>query len=305
MAASACTVPGPPKRVPRIVIVTYKSHEVLDAVVRSTVEWLVNEGNVPRDHIDIFNPNGQLREIQTYVRTKNSESTDLIIAVSTPASQAVLSARHPNVPVLYSFVSNPAALQLGSGPGAVPNVTGISNVLDYEEGFNLLDRVLPNVRILGVIYDPSEANSAYSFDQISREAGRRNKQVVARPFGQPSELQATAAALPGVDVIYVGGDNTLVANLPLVLSVTNGRRLPVFASDEGSVRVGAVAAFSIDYSDFGRESGRLAAQVLAAGDASKVSPVAYRRGRCVVNPAALALVGARFNYQAAGCVVLP
>lgn len=293
-----------PTRVPNILIVTYTSHDVLDAVVGATVDWLVTDGGIPRDHIDVFNPNGRLADIQAYVRSKNSSTTDLIISVSTPASQAVLSARHPNIPVVYSFVSNPAALRLGQGKEAIPNVTGISNVLDYQQGFDLMNHIFPTADRIGVLYNPSESNSAYSFDQIRREAERRHKTILSRPFEKPTELQATAAALPPVDAIYVGGDNTLVANLSLVLSVANSRRVPVFASDEGSVKTGAVAAFSIDYSDFGRDTGRLAAQVLRTRDASRIAPITYRKGRCVVNSRALTLNGLTFDYRKAGCVVM-
>ena len=71
----------------------------------------------------------------------------------------------------------------------------------------------------------------------------------------------------------------------------NNRRIPVFASDEGSVRNGAVAAYSIDYSAFGEKTAELALEVLRQGNADKIPSIKYIDGRCVINTGALKKMG--------------
>ena len=295
---------GKPIEKATIRIVTYRSHAVLDAIVAATIEGLTEEGPIPRDNIRVFNPNGRLEEIQAYIRGLTHSNTDLIISVSTPATQAVLSSRHPSIPVLYSFVSNPEALNLDPNQPNGQNVTGISNVLDYDRGFALLRTIIPQVRSIGVLWNPSEQNSAYSFAQIRVRAEKTRPAItlVSRCFTRPEEIQTLAVTLPKVDVIYVGGDNTLVSNIGLLLAITNSRGIPVFASDEGSVKAGALAAYSIDYKDFGLATAGLALSVLREGNASPVAPVSYRQGRCVVNSGALAHLALPFLWAEHGCI---
>ncbi len=286
----------------KIHIVTYKSHEVLNSIVQATIDSLVSSGKVRRDEIEVYNPEGNLGELQSYIRTLNRRSTRLIISVSTPASQAVLAARHPSIPLVYSFVSNPTALNTAA---TEDNFTGIANVLDYAKGFELLRQLMPAVKRIGVIYNPSEANSAFSYSQILAEAKKQSPpiDVVSKEFSKAEEINSSMATIPKVDVMYVGGDNALVQNITLLLQQAEMRKIPVFASDEGSVQKGAIGAFSIDYTDFGRKTADLALEVIEKNASTGIKPIQYTDGRCVVNSNALSLFNIKFDIKNSGCVV--
>ena len=118
-----------------IKIITFVPHNVLDAVVDSTRNALINKFHISKDNISVFNPNGKLDEVRTYVRSLNSSNTNLVISISTPTTQVVLSELHPNIPLLFSFVSNVDVLKLSEKN----NVTGISNVLDYLKVYREMD----------------------------------------------------------------------------------------------------------------------------------------------------------------------
>jgi putative tryptophan/tyrosine transport system substrate-binding protein len=273
----------------KVKIITYKSHTVLDEIVQNTLTNLIDLGGIPKENIEVFNPNGKLEEIQTFVRNLNSHTTSLIISVATPSTMTVITSRHPSIPVLYSFVSDPRALNLDSAYYMHSNITGISNVLDYEKGFQLLRKIMPGIKTLGVIYNPSESNSMFSFNQIQSEAQRSTPpiSIIRRQFSSPNEIQPIASTIQKVDAIYVGGDNTLVQNINLLLGVANNRRIPIFASDEGSVRAGAIAAYSINYAEFGRETARLALEILKQGTSNGIIPVNYKKGRVLINRTSL------------------
>jgi putative ABC transport system substrate-binding protein len=262
-------------------IITFKSHPVLDAVVNATKKSLINKYHIPKNNIKVFNPNGRLDEVRTYVRTLNSRNTDLIISVSTPTSQVVLSERHPNIPVLFSFVSDVKALKLKN----YKNVTGISNVLDYKQGFKLLKTIFPNISKIGVLYNPSERNSNYSFLEIQKVAKNQKPiiDVIARQFTKSNEISLSAASIGKVDAFYVGGDNTLVSKLALLLKESNSKNIPVFASDEGSVKNGALAAYSIDYKKFGLATAEMAYNILKKGNTKNEQIILYKKGECIAN----------------------
>ena len=265
----------------KVKIITFVPHEVLDAVVNSTQNSLIEDFNLPKDNISIFNPNGNLDEIRTYVRTLNTQNTDLIISVSTPATQAVLSSRHPSIPLLFSFVSDTASLNISS----YNNVTGISNVLNYQKGFELLKQILPNAKSICVVFNPSEPNSNYSYNQIVENAKKQTPPitVITRQFTKTDEIGPTASTVSNIDAFYVGGDNKLVQNINQLLDVANNKKIPIFASDEGSVKAGAIAAFSIDYNDFGKETSKLAIDILKNKSCLGIKILMYKEGKCVIN----------------------
>jgi len=269
----------------KVKIITFVPHEVLDAVTNSTVTSLLNDYNVAKNNIEIFNPNGNLDEIRAYVRTLNSSNTDVIISVSTPTSQAVLSSRHPSIPVIFSFVSDTSALSLSK----FKNVTGISNVLNYEKGFELLKNLLPKTKRICVVYNPSETNSMYSYDQILLNAKKQSPpvEVMTRQFTKDAEIPISASTVNNVDAFYVGGDNKLVKNIGLLLNVANNKNIPVFASDEGSVKAGAIAAFSIDYNKFGSEAAKMTIEVLKKGSCNGINVILHKEGKDVLNKTAL------------------
>ncbi len=281
----------------RIDIVTFVSHDVLDAVVEGTVKGLTETWGVMEENIRLFNPEGDLDAITSYIGTLNRRNTDLLITVSTPASQAALAVRPPGVPLMYSFVSDPSALEPPQGETALSNFTGISNIIDYAAGFGLLRDILPSIGSIGVLYHPSEANSVYSYNRILDQAARLIPPltVTARPFTEVGEIRTIAQSMSGIDLFYVGGDNVLNANIDLLLTVARGQKLPVFASDEGSVRAGAIAAYSIDYQAFGARAAQLAARILRQGSVEGIEPVLYSEGRCVINMTSLASLGIAYE----------
>lgn len=269
----------------KVKIITFVPHEVLDAVVKSSLNSLVNNYNLSKNNIEVFNPNGNLDEIRAYVRTLNAKNTDLIISVSTPATQAVLSARHPSIPLVFSFVSDTAALNLSK----YENVTGISNVLNYEKGFDLLKSILPQIKKICVVYNPSEPNSYYSYKQIVLNAKNQSPpiEVISRQFTKDNEIPVVASTVSNVDAFYVGGDNKLVKSLNLLLNVADNKNIPVFASDEGSVKAGAIAAYSINYNDFGNETAKLSLEVLNKKSSTGIKMIMYKEGKNVINVTSL------------------
>src|SRR5690554_6398999 len=88
------------------------------------------------------------------------DKPDAIVAIATPSAQAVVAATK-QIPVVYSAVTDPVAAQLVSTVEASgTNVTGVSDVLELEKQVDLIKRVVPNAKKVGMVYNPGEANSA-------------------------------------------------------------------------------------------------------------------------------------------------
>jgi putative ABC transport system substrate-binding protein len=74
--------------------------------------------------------------------------------------------------------------------------------------------------------------------------------------------KATLSLMGKVEAVYVPADNTVVAQINTVLKITHEHRIPVFASEAGSVKQGALAALAYDQYEVGYLSGRMAGQIL-------------------------------------------
>ena len=73
---------------------------------------------------------------------------------------------------------------------------------------------------------------------------------------------AVDAILPKVDVMTNLTDNTVVANMPVLIEKADEKRIPVFGSEIEQVHKGCIAAMGLDYVELGKQTGRMAAKIL-------------------------------------------
>ena len=84
---------------------------------------------------------------------------------------------------------------------------------------------------------------------------------------------ATDDLLTKVDCITNLTDNTVVASLPTILEKANEKGIPVFGSEIEQVKIGCLAAEGIDYIQLGKQTGKIAAQILKGE--KKASEIPY------------------------------
>ncbi len=87
------------------------------------------------------------------------EAPDVIVPISTPSAQAVVSATR-DIPIVFTAVSDPVGAQLVKDmakPGG--NVTGLSDMSPVAEHIKLIKEVMPNIKKLGYLYNSGETNS--------------------------------------------------------------------------------------------------------------------------------------------------
>lgn len=244
-----------------VAIYNLVSHPILDASVKGIKAELASRGYTEgRVRFIDVNANGKMESLSAFARELLAAKPDVIVPVSTPVTQAVFKAAGPDQAIVYSTVTNPGDVGMDSRPA---NMTGVSDAVNYEANLNLITELFPNVKTIGIIYNASERNSQFGMDRVRELVGRRNLQLALVAVSNSGEVADAARSLSGkIDVYYVGSDNTVVSGLDALLSVARERRIPVIASDIGSVEKGALAAVSVDYERVGREAGRIVAQVL-------------------------------------------
>lgn len=168
------------------------------------------------------------------------------------------------IPVIYTAVTDPKLAKLAKDDGTpVGEVTGTSDELPIKEQLELIRRMLPDAKKVGILYTTSEVNSISAIETYEELAGDYNLEIVTKGISQTADISlATDELLGEVDCLTNLTDNTVVNSLATILNKANEKKIPVFGSEIEQVKLGCIAAEGLDYIELGKQTGKMAAQVL-------------------------------------------
>jgi putative ABC transport system substrate-binding protein len=285
-AAPATTTPVQQQTVG---IVQLVAHPALDLVRDGLVDSLKEAGFQDGENInmDVQNAQGQLANTKTIADKFVADKVDLIIAITTPASQsAVKATQGTDIPMVFVAVSDAVSAGLVESVDAPSgtNVSGVYNAEPVQAQVDLITRLAPNIKALGVVYNPGEANSVSLVETLKKELDSQGISLVEGTVTSSSDvLSASRSLVDRVDAIYVPQDNTVVSALEALIKTANEAKLPLFAGDTESVKRGAIATSGNDEYETGRQAGVIAARVLNGEDAGQIKPEVTEVQRIVLN----------------------
>ena len=186
-----------------------------------------------------------------------SDKVDLVCAIATPSAQAAYnSAMNSDIPAVYTAVTDPVAAKLAKEDGTpAGNVTGTSDELPIKAQLEMIREMLPDAKNIGILYTTSEANSVSALAKYKELAGDYGFTIVDISL-------ATDELLAEVDCLTNLTDNTVVASLATILDKANKQNIPVFGSEIEQVKIGCLAAEGLDYVALGKQTGKMAAEIL-------------------------------------------
>lgn len=279
---SSCSQP-PPAEKPKVVILTPVAFDILDESIAGIREGLAEAG-YGADKIDLkeVNAGGQMQMLGSYAREIVASRPAVIVPVSTPATEAVVGAAPEAQNIVFSTVTDPTAAKV---PASSKHITGVSDVVNYHANIDLLQELVPTARRVGTIYNPTDAAAAFGLEKIRPIFAAKGITLTVLPATNSNDAVSAARSLIGrVDVIYIGSDSNAAAAMPGIVAVAQRARIPVIASDAGSVRNGALAAVSVDYRELGKAAAQLIIRVLRGGrPAGEVPRVAFLGNALVLN----------------------
>jgi len=135
--------------------------------------------------------------------------------------------------------------------------------LEPRKQFELLKKSLPALSKLGIIYNPGEANSVSLIQKMQAQAPEFGFSLVLATATNTGEIaQATQSLIHKVDAIFVNNDNTALAAFESISKIASQNKIPVFVSDVDLFDKGALAAFGPNQYEIGRQTGKMAIQIL-------------------------------------------
>lgn len=262
----------------KIGVIQLVEHPALDANYKGFVDGLAEAGYIDGQNIkiDFQNAQGEQANCVTIANKLVNDNDDLIFAIATPAAQAVANLTK-NIPILVSSVTDPKTAKLvNSNNKPETNVSGTSDLTPVKAQIQLLKKINSNIKTVGLMFCSSEANSIFQID-LAKEACKENGfDFIEGSVSNSNEIQQVTQSLVGkVDAIYIPTDNMLAAGMANVAMVANDAKIPVICGEEGMVKSGGLATYGIDYYELGKQTAKMAVQILKDGKNPAEMPIEY------------------------------
>ena len=245
----------------KIGVLQLTEHPALDASNKGFVDALDEAGITY--NIDQQNAQNDQSACQTIAHKLVNDGNDLILAIATPAAQAVAGVTDV-IPIVGTAITDFASaglVQSNDKPGK--NVTGSSDLTPVADQFDLLVKLLPQAKTVGVLYCTAESNSDVQVKLADQAAANHGLKLVRYSVSSSNEIQQVVESMVGkVDVVYTPTDNTIAAGMTTVTMITNDNKLPTICGEEGMVDNGGLATYGINYEELGKLAGQMAVKIL-------------------------------------------
>jgi putative ABC transport system substrate-binding protein len=201
---------------------------------------------------------------QLAVEFFDDEEVDYLLALGTPALEAALKATGRKQ--VFFAMSGDSTIG-GAADGEWSHqaiVAGAAAPVPAAELVATLRRLLPEVRVVGLLFNQLDPDSQAGVGLISTEATRAGLRVIVTGVtGRDQIAQATAQAIEdGAGALLLSPSRLLDAEFSDIRYTADERGVAVIGWSERLAKGGALASVGVDYEDHGRRVGLLAVRVL-------------------------------------------
>ncbi|MCQ2576964.1 MAG: ABC transporter substrate-binding protein [Treponema sp.] len=262
----------------KIGVIQLVEHPALDASYKGFVDALAAAGYVDGVNITIDYQNAQNEQANcvTIAQKFVNDRCDLILAIATPAAQAVANLTK-KIPILVTAVTDPESAKLvksNSKPGT--NVSGTSDRTPCAAQIDLLTKLVPNAKTVGMLYCSNEQNSFFQIELAKKACDAKGLKYVDFTVSNSNEIQQVVQSAAGkVDALYSPTDNMIAAGMVTVAQVANQLKIPTIVGEDGMVQSGGLATYGINYYELGKQTGSMAVEILKDGKKPADMPIQY------------------------------
>ncbi len=256
----------------KIGISQFAEHPALDDVRRGFEDELKSLG-VEAD-ITYKNSQGDTGVAGVIAQKFVSDKSDLIFGIATVSAQAAKQSTD-KIPVLFSAVTDPVNSQLVKTMDKVGgNVTGTTDATPMEKQLELFKKINPEIKRIGIIYNTSESNSEIQVANAKEIGAKLGLEIRAVGVNNINDIpQAVNSLVSKVDGFYTITDNIVASAINLISMASNERGLVTVGAEEAHVKGGILLTDGLSYYELGRQTGRMAKEILVDGKKPEDMPV--------------------------------
>ena len=231
-------------------------HSALDDVRNSFKDELKSQG-VDADFIE-ENAQGDITNANLIAQKFVQENVDLILAIGTPSAQSAKTATS-DIPIIFSAVTDPVKAELvnvkrfdningKTNDKTVQvddkNISGTTDATPIKKQLELFKTIDNNIKTVGIVYNTAEINSVIQVEQATAIAKELGIQILAKGITNINEMSQAVDSLVGkVQGIYT-------------------------ITEKAHVDGGILVTDGISYKELGKQSAKMAKQVLDGVDIS-------------------------------------
>ena len=240
--------------------------------------------------IEYRNAQGDIPTLTQIVNYFVSEPVDLLATCTTLSSVTAVQ-KTKTIPIFEMVSPTPARMNVLDANGKAPaNLFGAVEDLQYiDTSFSIIPTVLKpkgHQLVIGMIYNQSEPQSADAMQYIKTLSAKFNITLIALPLNSSADAQLVTQSLlsKNIDAFFANPDNTVFASFETIKKNCDEKNIPIFTSEAGLVKRGAVMAFGADIYQWGYQAGEQAAQYLKTHSTAGLKPEMVKIRKRVYNP---------------------
>jgi ABC-type uncharacterized transport system substrate-binding protein len=257
----------------RIALVQHSSISVLDDGVKGLLAALKDRGYADGGRIALhrYNAEGDMSTANAIAKEVTTADNDLIISVSTVTLQTIANAnRYASPPRRHVFGLVTDPYEAGVGVSRENHLdhpaymTGLGSLPPIEEAFQLAKQSHPGLKRVGLVWNPTEANSVAATKLARKACSELGISLVEANAENSTSVGEAASSLlsRNVEAIWISPDQTVTLAMDTIMNAAKRARVPVFTSLPGSINKGSLFDLGADYYALGGTEGNLAADVL-------------------------------------------
>jgi putative ABC transport system substrate-binding protein len=246
-------------------IIQYVEHVALDSAREGFITALKDSGYEDGKNIkiDVQNAQADQSNLATISDRFVANKVDLVLAIATPAAQSI-AGKTKTIPIVGTAITDYVAAKLvdsNEAPGG--NVTGTTDMNPIKEQIDLLVKLVPTAKTVGVIYTSSEDNSIIQAAIAKKAIENLGLKYTEVTITNSNDVQqAIQSLVEKCDAIYLPTDNVIASSMPIISSITIQAKKPVICGESGMVNNGGLATLGINYYDLGYKAGKMAVKIL-------------------------------------------
>jgi putative tryptophan/tyrosine transport system substrate-binding protein len=267
------------RSVPHIGLLQHASTMLLDEGTRGAIDGLAKNGFVDGKTIVIekFNAQGDISVGNSIAKEMVNARYDLLLTMSTLSLQAVANANRGGKTIqVFGLVADPVVAGVGisrNEPLNHPrNLVGIGSFLPVKDAFQIAHEMFPDLKRVGVAWNPAEANSRAYVEKAREVCQRRGIELLeANVENSNSVLEAEDSLVArGAEALWIGGDVTVSIAADSVVLVGRRAHIPVFTITPGKSDRGTLFDYGTDFYQIGKQTGELASRILHGADPAQI-----------------------------------
>jgi putative tryptophan/tyrosine transport system substrate-binding protein len=279
----------------KVGILRYNSSDLVNNIIAGMKSSLTTKGFLSGQNVQFIEKNalGNVSNFPELIIELIAEGVDIVVPVSTPASQAALQLVPEYLPVVYTYVTSPEFAGLINKR---VNTTGLSDATNFDDYLQFVKELKPSLKVAGRIYNPSEPNSAYSQERFNSLGTFYGLTYINATISDVQQISNAFNLLKNdnVEAILIAADNTLNLGLKDLAELCKENKIILIGDSDENVVDGALASISVDYNLLSAATGLTVGNVLLGIPAESIPIKRFPTSVITLNQATAKIIG--FNF---------